>query len=178
MSVSQSNPSISAETDFGAARAGSAPPGRRSVTGFAQRKKRIGGGGGGANGIEEGGGGDDSSANASPLLSGIGEDISTSQGSPAASAAMAAAAALAANNAAEAKALAVAGLAGPGEGGRGGGGGGVGGTELTGNTPVAIISEQVEQAYTPCGALGREQIDVLSLFIDIGHTYSLNSSLI
>ena len=175
MSVSQSNPSISAETDFGAARAGSAPPGRRSVTGFAQRKKRIGGGG--ANGIEEGGGGDDSSANASPLLSGIGEDISTSgQGSPA-SAAMAAAA-LAANNAAEAKALAVAGLAGPGEGGRGGGGG-VGGTELSGNTPVAIISEQVEQAYTPCGgASGREQICALSLFIDIGHTYSLNSSLI
>ena len=92
----------------------------------------------------EGGGGDDSSANASPLLSGIGEDISTSQGSPA-SAAMAAAAALAANNAAEAKALAVAGLAGPGEGGRGGGGGGVGGTELSGNTPVAIISEQVDR---------------------------------
>ena len=175
MSVSQSNPSISAETDFGAARAGSAPPGRRSVTGFAQRKKRIGGGG--ANGIEEGGGGDDSSANASPLLSGIGEDISTSQGSPA-SAAMAAAAALAANNAAEAKALAVAGLAGPGEGGRGGGGG-VGGTELSGNTPVAIISEQVEQAYTPCGgASGREQICALSLFIDIGLMHSLNSSLI
>ena len=93
--------------------------------------------------LAEGGGGDDSSANASPLLSGIGEDISTSQGSPAASSAMAAAAALAANNAAEAKALAVAGLAGPGEGGRGGGGGGVGGTELSGNTPVAIISEQV-----------------------------------
>ena len=50
MSVSRSNPSISAETDFGAARAGSCPPGRRSFTGFAQRKKRIGGGG--ANGIE------------------------------------------------------------------------------------------------------------------------------
>ena len=168
MSVSQSNPSISAETDFGAARAGSAPPGRRSVTGFAQRKKRIGGGG--ANGIEEGGGGDDSSANASPLLSGIGEDISTSQGSPA-STAMAAAAALAANNAAEAKALAVAGLAGPGEGGRGGG---MGGTELSGNTPVAIISEQVVSQSG--GASGRAQIGELSLFIDIGHTYSLNSS--
>ena len=176
MSVSQSNPSISAETDFGAARAGSAPPGRRSVTGFAQRKKRIGGGGG-ANGIEEGGGGDDSSANASPLLSGIGEDISTSQGSPAASAAMAAA--LAANNAAEAKALAVAGLAGPGEGGRGGGGGGVGGTELSGNTPVAIISEQVDRLGEQSGGMSsREQIGALSLCIDIGHTYSLNSSLI
>ena len=156
MSVSQSNPSISAETDFGAARAGSAPPGRRSVTGFAQRKKRIGGGGG-ANGIEEGGGGDDSSANASPLLSGIGEDISTSQGSPAASSAMAAAAALAANNAAEAKALAVAGLAGPGEGGRGGGGGGVGGTELTRNTPVAIISEQVDRLGQQSGGMSSRE---------------------
>ena len=108
--------------------------------------------------LAEGGGGDDSSANASPLLSGIGEDISTSQGSPAASAAMAAAA-LAANNAAEAKALAVAGLAGPGEGGRGGGGGG-GGTELSGNTPVAIISEQVDRlGQQPGGGVSsREQI--------------------
>ena len=128
--------------------------------------------------LAEGGGGDDSSANASPLLSGIGEDISTSQGSPAASAAMAAAAALAANNAAEAKALAVAGLAGPGEGGRGGGGG-VGGTELSGNTPVAIISEQVDRlGQQSGGASSREQIGALFLCIDIGHTYSLNSFLI
>ena len=82
------------------------------------------------------GGGDDSSTNASPLLSGIGEDNTASPGSLAGSST----AVVAVNSAAEAKT--VAGLAG-GEGGRGGGG--VGGTEISGNTPAAIISEQVER---------------------------------
>ena len=81
------------------------------------------------------GGGDDSSTNASPLLSGIGEDNTNSPGSLAGSST----AVVAVNSAAEAKT--VAGLAG-GEGGRGGGG--VGGTEISGN-PAAIISEQVER---------------------------------
>ena len=54
MSVSRSNPALSAETDFGAAgRARSAPPGRKAAaaaaTALAQRKKRIGGAN---NGIE------------------------------------------------------------------------------------------------------------------------------
>ena len=83
--------------------------------------------------LVEGGGGDDSSTNASPLLSGIGEDNSLSPGSLAGSST----AVVAVNSAAEAKTL--AGLAG-GEGGRGGG---VGGTEISGN-PAAIISEQVD----------------------------------
>ena len=82
------------------------------------------------------GGGDDSSTNASPLLSGIGEDNTNSPGSLAGSST----AVVAVNSAAEAKT--VAGLAG-GEGGRGGGGG-VGGTEISGN-PAAIISEQVDR---------------------------------
>ena len=51
MSMSRSNPAISAETDFGAAgMARSAPPGRKVVTtALAQRKKRSGGAN---NGIE------------------------------------------------------------------------------------------------------------------------------
>ena len=52
------------------------------------------------------------------------------------------------NSAAEAKALAAAAAAGLGEGGGRGGGGDAGIIEISGNTPAAIISEQVDGRQT------------------------------